>query len=138
MRVPVPVLSLLCGTIAIILLVGRPSHSKNLSFTSPALTRFSEPGGTEEDASRAATMSDEYAWDLFFYLNRQADQTDAGWPDRSKQTFREYDQDRSVIWESWALASGGDPNDPENNFSEVFLSPAKHPGVWGSRGAIEN
>ena len=82
-----------------------------------------EPGGSPEAAQIATFNPDEFAWQLFFYISQQAAADKAGVPDAGKPSFREYDPDRGVVWETWALASG------EDN-SEVFKSPAVKPDEW--------
>jgi hypothetical protein len=104
-------LLLLCG----VLLLGEWSCCKP-----PA----KEPGGTGADAYLAVNDPDEYAWQLFFFLNRQAQIGSAGIPDPWKK-FGELDTDTPVVWETWALASG-------YKFSEVFLPDGSQPGLWGS------
>jgi hypothetical protein len=88
------------------------------------LTRFSEPGGTAEEARLAVTNPSEYAWRLFSFLNRQA-ADGAGEPDKSKPTYLKYDDNRAVIWETWAL-------DNDHDGSEVFSCPPKRPISWDS------
>jgi hypothetical protein len=85
----------------------------------------------------------EFAWQLFLYLNRQARVGVAGEVDETKRSIAEFDPDRSVVWETWGLASGLDIDfsvDPPNitaNKSEVFKNPATEPVPWESldRGA---
>jgi hypothetical protein len=91
--------------------------------SSSYLTRNDEPGGTPSDASTARNDPDEYAWQLFFYLNRQASNDSAGVPDPAEHTFQDDEPGMAVVWESWALASGG-------SVSEVFKYPATDPGPW--------
>lgn len=79
----------------------------------PALTRDDEPGGTVADAKLASSNPDEYAWQLFFFINRQASDRAAGVPDSQEATFLDDKPGAAVVWEGWALASG----DQE---SEVF------------------
>jgi hypothetical protein len=113
----------LCGV-----LIAPPSlyfwSARNVVRLSPALTRSDEPGGSEADAGLARSNPDEYAWDLFFYLARQAKSGAAGVPDPSVPTFRDNEEDKPAVWESWALASGG------SDRSEVFKCPAGNPGNW--------
>jgi hypothetical protein len=78
-----------------------------------------EPGGTRADAYTALNDPDEYAWQLFFFLNRPSQKNAAGIPDRWRK-FGEVDPDIPVVWETWALASGGDA-------SEVFLRDGRKP-----------
>lgn len=98
----------------------------------------SEPGGTADSAALALRDPDEYAWQLFLYLNRQAAGGSAGVADSSK-TITQYDPDTDTIWETWALSSGldigPDPSDPSKpkvltNQSEVFKNPATQPVPW--------
>jgi carboxypeptidase T len=105
-------------------------------------TYASEPTGTLEQvggdagsAAQAITAPDEYAWRLFFGLNRQAHLSHRGEPDPAADGISKYDPDRSVVWETWALASGGIAQSKPNtarmpNVSEVFKSPAVKPVAW--------
>ncbi|WP_169977566.1 hypothetical protein [Tautonia rosea] len=90
------------------------------------------PGGRPEDASRATNDPHEFAWRLFFALNRQAELGTAGVPDPDRPTIRDYDPDRPVTWETWALASGGraGPIYVPPNRSEVFLDRGATPAAW--------
>lgn len=81
-----------------------------------------EPGGTAEAAQLALTNPDEYAWRLFFFLNRQAKAGTAGIADDTK-AFGALDAGASVVWETWALASGGAA-------SEVYRPDASEPVKW--------
>ncbi|MDP9098299.1 MAG: hypothetical protein M3N48_04805 [Verrucomicrobiota bacterium] len=90
-----------------------------------------EPGGNPADAGMAINQPFEYAWRLFFFLNHQAKSGTAGEPDESKETFRNYDDDKPVVWETWAAATGGlalGPNEP--NRSEVYKAKGAKPGEW--------
>jgi hypothetical protein len=115
--------------IAAVVLMGNPQTG---------VAQTGEPGGTPEAALQALTNPDEYAWRLFLHLNRQAKTGIAGEPDPSKTNLRQYDPDRPVVWESWALASGldldfsaGAPPFPIlRNVSEVFKNPATAPAPW--------
>jgi hypothetical protein len=107
-------------------------------FASPAIAQqMTEPGGRPEDAKLAATNPDEYAWQLFLFINMQAQAGTAGVVDPGKKSIREYDPDRAVVWETWALASGlvVAPNPDQSlrlvdNKSEIFKRPATQPGEW--------
>jgi len=93
--------------------------------------RDSEPGGTPTDVTVAVTNPHEYAWQLFFFLNRQALPGKAGEVDPNKETIRDFDDDKAVVWETWALASGGILLAPgEVNRSEVFRSRGETPVKW--------
>jgi hypothetical protein len=85
-----------------------------------------EPGGTAEATWLAVQQPDEYAWQLFLYLNRQALAGQAGAADPAKAGVRDYDDDRPVVWESWALASA----DAQLGGSEVFLAKGARPVAW--------
>jgi hypothetical protein len=122
-------------TLAIALLVGCSSAKAGESPLSPL------PGGTPEDADLAINHPDDYAWKLFLGINRQAAAGKPGEPDPGK-TITQYDDDKPVVWESWALASGGRnggaiinpdalPNEPHPNYSEVFLNDGAQPLAWG-------
>ena len=50
----------------------------------PAGNAIIEPGGAASDASLALSDPDEYAWNLFFFINRQALPGFAGVADGSK------------------------------------------------------
>jgi hypothetical protein len=80
-----------------------------------------EPGGTLEAAGQAATDPDEYAWQLFLFINRQAKAKCAGVADPDK-TITQYDPDTDVVWESWALTS--------SEASEVFHPDGSEPVAW--------
>jgi hypothetical protein len=93
----------------------------------------SEPGGTPADVAMAINHPFEYAWKLFFYLHHQAKPGVAGEADPSKPTFRNYDDDQPVVWESWAAATGGlglAPGEP--NTSEVYKAKGAKPLEWSS------
>ena len=117
-----------------------------------------EPGGTPQAIAQALTNPDEYAWSLFLYLNRQAQLGVAGQADPSKPGITNYDPDKDVVWETWALSSGVDITGSKPiadldhcnvgksasgayvnivNKSEVFKCPAEQPVPWDSldRGA---
>jgi hypothetical protein len=105
-----------------------------LSSLAPVSAQVREPGGTPEATVMALTKPYDYAWQLFLYLNRQARQGVAGEVDETKRTIAEYDPDRDVVWETWALASGLDlnRNGVAANKSEVFKNPATQPVPWDS------
>lgn len=96
--------------------------------------RMTEPGGRAEDARLAVVNPDEFAWQLFLFLNMQAQAGTAGVVDPTKTSIREFDPDRAVVWETWALASGlvtgGSPLRFIDNKSEVFKRPASQPVEW--------
>lgn len=81
-----------------------------------------EPGGTAEDAYLALNDPDEYAWEVFFFINHPAQPGLAGVPDL-KKNLGDFDPNGFLVWETWALASG-------DNKSEVFLPHGAHPGKW--------
>jgi hypothetical protein len=85
-----------------------------------------EPGGTTEAAGLAATQPDEFAWQLFLFINRQARPGSAGVADPKKPTIKDYDDDADVVWESWALSS----SDTQPNGSEIFLPHGAKPQPW--------
>lgn len=92
-----------------------------------------EPGGTPADAVAASQHPDEYAWQLFLFLNRQAKTGFAGVPDETKNTIRDYDDDKSVVWETWGLSSGlvlDSNGSVVADKSEVFKIPATPPIPW--------
>ncbi len=90
------------------------------------------PGGRPIDTAMAVNNPDEFAWQLFFGLNRQALPGKAGVPDPACPTIRKYDADRPVVWETWALASGGraGPVYISPNESEVFKDLGAKPVPW--------
>jgi hypothetical protein len=83
---------------------------------------IAEPGGTPEATALALENSDEYAWQLFFYMSRPAKLGAAGVADENKK-FGEFDEVTPVVWETWALESGGAQ-------SEVYLAQGKKPTDW--------
>jgi hypothetical protein len=91
------------------------------------------PGGRAEDIAMAQSDPDEYAWKLFLAMNRQALLGKRGVPDPNRPTIHEYEDDTPVIWETWALSSGGRNNTrplPEKNTSEVFKDMGEKPDPW--------
>jgi hypothetical protein len=91
---------------------------------SPAAS-ISEPGGDASGAQLAVQNPDEFAWQVFFFINHQAKAGTAGIADEAKASIREYDEDRDVVWETWALASR--EGTPE---AEVFLIGGAKPVEW--------
>lgn len=81
-----------------------------------------EPGGTADATAIALSNPAEYAWQLFFFLNRQAKSGVAGVADDTKP-FGKLDPGASVVWETWAMASGGDQ-------SEVYRPGGARPADW--------
>jgi hypothetical protein len=101
--------------------------------TSTAFSQAREPGGTAEDVKLAVTNPHEYAWKLFLFLNRQARPGTAGEVDSTKNSIQEYDDDKDVVWETWANATGGLFLRPgEVNTSEVYRDKGADPGPWES------
>lgn len=92
-----------------------------------------EPGGTAQATQEALFNPDQYAWRLFFYLHQQSSTDKRGTPDENKESFRDYEDDKDVVWESWALASG-----ENEGRSEVFHSPARQPVPWVELNAKPN
>jgi hypothetical protein len=91
----------------------------------------SEPGGTDSDTSMAVNDPFEYAWRLFMFLNRQAANGVGGIADPAKADLRAYDDDRPVVWETWAVATGGlFLASPNQNTSEVFRFKGETPVLW--------
>jgi hypothetical protein len=82
-----------------------------------------EPGATPADIAMATQNPHEYAWRLFFFLNAQAKSGIAGIPDPTKLDLSKYDDDKPVVWETWALASGGKK-------SEVYRPDGTQPSQW--------
>jgi hypothetical protein len=110
-----------------------------LATTSAAFSQVKEPGGTPEDVKLAITSPHEYAWQLFMFLNRQAKPGTAGEADPTKNSLREYDADKDVVWETWANATGGlFLRQGEANSSEVYKEKGADPGPWESlpRGTV--
>src|SRR5215218_2281583 len=106
----------------------RPSNS-----TPPTSDPNVMPGGRTQDIEMAQKTPDEYAWRLFLAINRQALFGKRGLPDPNRPTIREYEDDKPVIWETWALTSGGRNGKhrlPPKNTSEVFLDRGATPPPW--------
>jgi hypothetical protein len=93
------------------------------------------PGGRPEDVALAANSPDEYAWQLFLGINRQAGVGTPGQTDPSLPITK-YSDDQPVVWETWALASGGRLGgklvNPDVNYSEVYLNQGAKPLDWGT------
>ncbi len=120
--------------LAISLVVGRSrSFGQIPNKNSPGKTKGQTiPGGRPEDTALATNNPDEFAWQLFLSLNRQAKLGAAGVPDPKFPTIRTYDPDRPVVWETWALANGGraGPVYIPPNRSEVFKDRGAKPVPW--------
>jgi hypothetical protein len=99
----------------------------------PAMSQVDEPGGTPEAARMAIQDPDEYAWQLFLYINRQAKEGEAGVADPTKADVTQYDPGKDVVWETWALASSDG-----TAAAEVFLPGGATPPTWDQlkRGAV--
>lgn len=89
------------------------------------------PGGRPQDAQLAIQNPHEYAWRLFLALSVQAASNSAGAPETGK-TIGTYDDDKPIVWETWALASGGRAGGGRSvpNRSEVFLDKGAQPSSW--------
>lgn len=98
-----------------------------------AIAQTVEPGGRPQDVDLAINNPDEYAWQLFFFVCRQARASSAGEADPTKM-IKDYDPDRDIVWETWALASG---QGATQDASEVYKTNGADPGAWSSlvRGA---
>jgi hypothetical protein len=85
-----------------------------------------------QDDALAINNPDEFAWRLFLSMCRQALPNMAGAPDPAKPTLKDFDPDRPVVWETWALSSGGRINGfyPRVNRSEVFKDRGVKPVLW--------
>lgn len=103
-----------------------------IMFTGKLFAAPVEPGGNAESTRMAVQNPDEYAWQLFLFINHQAKSGTAGQPDATKATIRDYEEGKDVVWETWALASR--EGTPE---AEVFLKDGAKPGDWSQlrRGA---
>lgn len=93
-----------------------------------AVEDIREPGGTPADADLAINNPAEYAWQLFLFMSRQAAVRSAGKADASK-SIGQYDPDKPVVWETWALASG---RGATQEGSEVYKPKGEKPGAWES------
>ena len=98
------------------------------------------PGGRDEDAAQARANPDEYAWTLFLALSRQAKPGARGEADPSHADATTYDADQPVIWETWALSSGGRmPDAPHlrSAASETFPPGGVAPKPWAALAQAE-
>ncbi|MER9214952.1 hypothetical protein NKI54_23250 [Mesorhizobium sp. M0663] len=80
-----------------------------------------EFGGDATASLLALTNPDEYAWQVFFSVSRPAELGTAGVADSSKK-FGDA-PDLPLVWETWALESGGD-------HSEVYKTDGSRPPAW--------
>jgi len=89
-----------------------------------------EPGGSGSDAGLALNDPADYAWRIFAFISQQADPHSPGLPDPAMSSLTMYEDDKDVIWESWALASGNEDQ------SEIFVQILLHrwSGVRGTAG----
>ena len=99
------------------------AFAQNLANAQPAIQ---EPGGRAVDADLAINNPDEYAWQLFLFINRQAVGGVAGVADPTK-SIQQYDADVPVVWETWALASG---TGSSQTGSEVYKPGGEKPVDW--------
>lgn len=93
------------------------------------------PGGTKDDRYMAFFEPHEYAWRLFLQLNRQGLPSKPGYPDPSKPDLNHYEDNTPVVWETWALASGGRSGVFRRavpNGSEIYLDKGATPLPWGA------
>ena len=98
------------------------------------------PGGRDEDAALARANPDEYAWTLFLALSRQAAADRRGTADPAHPDATTYDADRPVVWETWALNSGGRmPDAPHlrSAASETFPPGGVVPKPWSELAQAE-
>lgn len=95
--------------------------------SSAGAAEMTEPGGTPEATKMAVFDPDEFAWQLFLFISQQAEKGTAGVPDKTKKDLTQFDPDADVVWESWALATGGEVVPSK---SEVFKNPATEPVPW--------
>jgi hypothetical protein len=103
----------------------------SLALLAPNVSRADsiiEPGGTIADAGLAASNPDEFAWQLFFYLNHQAKSGIPGVADETKK-FGQLDPDASVVWETWSLASPP-PTLTNGDCNEVYKKDGSKPVDW--------
>jgi hypothetical protein len=103
---------LFCAGLAFSIQCGLPANAAPIE----------EPGGTADATALALSNPAEYAWSLFFFLNRQAKPDTAGQADETKD-FGKLDPGASVVWETWAMASGGAA-------SEVYRPDGSQPVGW--------
>lgn len=97
-----------------------------------AAPKESAIGGPAESSFLALHDSSKYAWQVFLAISRQADPVRRGEPDSRKKSIRDYDEDTPVVWESWAMVSGGRMGPLRNvpNTSEIFLDRGAMPVAW--------
>jgi hypothetical protein len=99
------------------------------------------PGGAAQDVADAVSRPHEYAWRLFLSLNRKADQGRRGELDQAKGGIKEFEDDRPVVWVTWAKASGGRAGDfvprDDDNTSQVFCPNGANLGTWEGLGPPE-
>ena len=91
--------------------------------TPPPQGNVPEPGGTPVDIAAALTTPDEYAWRLFMYLNRPAVPGKAGVADPAR-SFGDVAGQVSMVWETWAMASGRKPASSPRRMRSVTDSAA--------------
>jgi hypothetical protein len=77
---------------------------------------ITEPGGDAISSQMAQFNPDEFAWQLFLYMNHPAKSGVAGVADPAKH-FGD-DVQLPVVWETWALESGS--NGDADSHSEVY------------------
>lgn len=92
------------------------------------------PGGRPQDTDAAVHAPEEFAWSLFLALCRQGNPDKPGEVDPGKPDLTKYDDDKPVVWETWAMSSGGRAGGFYNrpNVSEVFRDKGEKPVEWGT------
>jgi|HubBroStandDraft_5_1064220.scaffolds.fasta_scaffold09023_2 hypothetical protein len=80
------------------------------------------------NAGLAGRSPQEYAWQLFVFLNRPADKMHPGEADVEKTFCDASNGERDLVWESWALASASEGS---SDYSEVFRLYGATPLPWG-------
>lgn len=126
------VFQLLLGAAACVLFLFAARCEAQTSGGDAAGGKQAVPGGRVQDTALAVNNPDEFAWRLFLAISRQAELGKAGVPDADRPTIRDYDPDRPVVWETWALASGGraGPMYVSPNRSEVYKDRGEKPAAW--------
>jgi hypothetical protein len=119
---------MMAGVGGMVLLTQKSDSPSSTSPSPEAAAAPIEPGGDAASAALAQSNPDEFAWQLFKFINLEAAAGQAGVP-AAGATIKQYNDDRPVVWETWALASG---EGSTQTGSEVYKPDGSDPGKWSA------
>lgn len=99
-----------------------PFFCLSVSACSKSSVPNAEPGGRPTDVEAAIHSPSKYAWELFLYLNQQAEAGPPGRPSSQHPGIGSYEDNHDVVWETFARINPYD-------HSEVFKC-KRAPSEW--------